>query len=835
MNVFVSETCFRQVFGGMKGSSARRVEDFNRLVARLRRARTREDLQAKGLGTKKYKSVGRDVYGVDLNNGLTAERVIFVFVEPGDERARDLFGRYALPGESETVLLCYCSEHDSQHRHAVQVARSQDGGQGAQVALSLPDAEAERVERASSLEAPWRAYGPGDLERYGMPRTPVLTQDKFRIVGDFLARPRPFLVTGAAGSGKTELGLRAMADFVRARSGPGAAAPRALYVTASPRLLAEVEGRCPDDVRPSCDFLTFDTLLRALSGRPDARFAGRALFASFAAALASRPAMGGPARGAMLRLLRERGEGAAYAEIYGVVAGGMGRGWDRLEDGRAPGPLLPEEEYLSLPDDMAGLSGADERRACWRLAEAYLGWAGASGRLSRNAAAVEACLRAKGGLFDLVVADEAQDLTEVQIELLRRRCAPGEAGGALFMTGDVNQVLAPTRFDARRLMRMGGAASVERLQGNFRNPREVCRLANAVGGLRAASRRLPARRGVEEAPEEAMNPAPGRAMWWVGRDEAALVRMADEAANVALVADARTAARLRRGEGGAAARGSVFSVEQVKGMEFDNVILYGVLAAEEAGLDALFEDGPKDASLRRPVNTLYVGVTRSCGSLLVAEPRFSAALGRLAGADEGFRRVLDLGEVAFDLDASAEGYLRAGRALKEQGAYSAAAANLERALAAPPARDGGLTADEAEQARRLLAACRVYEENDPESTPPARLAALLEEAGLPEEALPHARAALDARRAALLALAAERSLDGARLRPAARVAAFEDALARGGLDVAGLYGESPAYDALLDWYLGQRAEDLELYALEAEEHAAGALLALRRAAAALGR
>ena len=63
------------------------------------------------------------------------------------------------------------------------------------------------------------ALADGDLERYGRPRTPVLTEDKFRIVADFLAAHTPMLVTGAAGSGKTELGLRILHDFSRSWAG----------------------------------------------------------------------------------------------------------------------------------------------------------------------------------------------------------------------------------------------------------------------------------------------------------------------------------------------------------------------------------------------------------------------------------------------------------------------------------------------------------------------------------------------------------------------------------------------------------------------------------------
>lgn len=838
MNVFVSETCYRQVFGSKKGSSAQRVDDFNRLVGRLQVAQTRSDLMVKGLGTKKYRSMGRDVYGVDLNNGLTAERVIFLFVDPDDAAMTGQFGHYAQPGQAESVLLCYCSEHDAQHRHARQVADAGSRAEGAPVALALPHSQMEELERVERLEVPWRTYAPGDLEHYGCPRTPVLTESKFRIVNDFLARERPLLVTGAAGSGKTELGLRVLTDYLRS-DGKG----EALYLTFSPHLLSEVETRCPDDVRPRCSFLTFDTLLRMLTGDARARFAGAGTFASFAAALRARPAMGGGERARMLRLLDERGVGCVYAEVHGVIGGCMGAGWGRLDEGGGHGPLLARDAYLSLGDDRCGLTDPAERAAAYALAEAYARWCAAAGLALRNATALEATSRGDGprcgagprredgARYALVVADEVQDLTEVQVELLYRLCGGCAAAVRegrpvrLFMTGDVNQVLAPTAFDPRRFMGMDPRLQIDRLTGNFRNPEVVCALGNAVGELRAASRRLPARRASDDAPEESFNRSAGRTLWWVGDDEGALLRMADEGANVALVTDEATWRRLR----GQSA--SVFTVEQVKGMEFENVILYGVLAAERRRLDALFEDGPKDASLHRPLNRLYVGITRSCGTLLVAEPCHTPALGRLAGLDAHFERVDDLADVNFELDATARGYLAVARSLKEQGAFAAARANAERALALPPDVAGALDAREAEDARRLVAACRVYEAHDPDATPEPDLVAAFEAEGLFEEALPHARAALDGRRVALLSLAADRRLDGARFGAADRVAAFEDALARTGLDVGELYGVSSGrYDELLDWYVAQRADDLELFALEVAEHVDACRATLRRLA-----
>ena len=836
MNVFVSETCFRQVFGSAKGSSTQRQDDFNRLVARLQAAQTRDDLQVKGLGTKKYRSINHDVYGVDLNNGLTAERVIFYFLDPNNAEEAACFDRYRQPGQAETVLLAYCSEHDAQHRSAQLVASAHARGDVPQVVQALPDtselAELERIER---LEVPWRTYAPGDLERYGSPRTPVLTADKFRIVNDFLSRERPLLVTGAAGSGKTELGLRILADYTRSRE---QGSIRALYLTFSQRLLSEVETRCPDDVRPSCDFLTFETLLRTLSNDPAMRFAGPHSFNRFAAALRSRSGMGGTDRHRMLRLLDERGGGCVYAEVYGVIGGSMGAAWDRLDPAAlapapahapvsqkapdVPAPLISEEAYLALPEERCGLTDDRDRRAAYAVAEAYQRWNDTAGYAAHNAVALELAARVDLPRYDLVIADEVQDLTEVQIELLHRL-----VGGLLFMTGDANQVLAPTAFEARRLLRMDRRLAITRLQGNFRNPEVICDLANAVGELRASSRRLNARRGIEDAPEQSFNRSVGRALWWIGDDEEALVRMADEGANVALVTDAATARRL--GEGSS----SVFTVEQIKGMEFENVILYNVLAGSEERFDALYAEGPKDASLHRVLNKLYVGVTRSCGSLLVAEPRSTETLRRLVRADRDFERVASLDDVNFDLDVTARGYLSVGRTLKEQGAWSAARANLERALSIRPDAPGGLTAREREDAERLLRACAIYAANRPDNTPEDRLVGLLEEAGLYEEALPHARAALDVRREALLTLAADRRLDGARYNAAARVAAFEAQLARTGLDLPDLFGVSTAYDELLVWYLSERCDDLELFALETASRVETLTASLRRTVAAM--
>ncbi len=821
MNVFVSQTCYRQVYGTVKGSSTRRVEDFNRLVARLQQARTRDDLQVKGLGTKKYRSVGGDVYGVDLNNGLTAERVIFTFLDEDDPRAQEAFGRYMQPGQVQTVLLCYCSEHDSQHRHAVQVARGLATTGPGRIADVLGDAQAAELARIQAFEVPWRTFGEGDLERYGAPRTPVLTQDKFRIVGDFMAFDGPMLVTGAAGSGKTELGLRIIEEIAAAR--PAGRPARILYTTVSQRLLAEVEGRLSHRARASCELLTFDALLRSLAAQPGLRLASRRTFLAFVAALRARPAMCGKDRASILRLIDTHGEGCVYAELYGVVFGGMGPAWDRLDRAGQPEAceVLSEADYLALGDDVGYLSDEESRRATYAAGRHYAKWLRQAGVCSRNALAARLACQGRLSPFDLVVADEVQDLSEVQVELLARLARPRAGAAArLFMTGDVNQVLAPTAWTARRYLRMDRALMSERLEGNFRNPKAVCEVGNGVARLRASSPRLPHRRRSEMALEASHNRATGRVSWCVCDDEDLLVQMADEAANVALVCDGPTYTRL------APKSASVFTVEQIKGMEFSNVILYGLFATQAPALEALFAPGPKDASLHRCLNLLYVGVTRASANLLVVEAAETAPLARFVEACPGLERIGAPREAGFDLDASALGYFRVACELKEQGAYAAARDNFTRALAVgQDATGGALAPDLRDRARRLMRACDIYlglgEEFDD-----ARAMRAFEAAGLYEQAAPHARAALDEMHVCLLALAADRDLDGAHFGPVARAENFQEVLARTGVGLERLFGVSPAFDRLLEEYLQALADEMDILALETQEHAHKVLAAL---------
>src|SRR4029453_14640186 len=93
-----------------------------------------------------------------------------------------------------------------------------------------------------------------------------------------------------------------------------------------------------------------------------------------------------------------------------------------------------------------------------------------------------------GGLYDHLVCDEAQDLAEIQRELLLR-LVPGRSLGGLFLAGDPQQVINPSGFrwaEVRsrirdRFIERGRAApELAPLTRNFRSVRGLVELANEV-------------------------------------------------------------------------------------------------------------------------------------------------------------------------------------------------------------------------------------------------------------------------------------------------------------------------------------------------------------------
>jgi DNA helicase IV len=273
----------------------------------------------------------------------------------------------------------------------------------------------------------------------------------------------------------------------------------------------------------------------------------------------------------------------------------------------ADGILTEEEQELLL----WAKGPRSVKAAAWSVTDAYL---------------VDEAVDVVGGTttFGHVVADEAQDLSAMQLRAIGRRCRFGSAT----LLGDLAQRTTPWSAE-----RWGDAVDhlgqrsvrVEQLPRAFRAPKEVLDFANRLLPEIAAEVR-PAR-SVRSVPGSlrvrAVTPAAVPATWLQALDEA----LAEDGSVGLIVADpAVGAARTElTGRGvefrevdrfDAGTRLALVPASAVKGLEFDQVVLVEPAEIADPAL------GP--AGLRR----LYTALTRAVLGLAIVHAKpLPAALG----------------------------------------------------------------------------------------------------------------------------------------------------------------------------------------------------------------
>ena len=426
-----------------------------------------------------------------------------------------------------------------------------------------------------------------------------LTAEQYAVV----RAPGPVLLSGSAGSGKTTIAVHRLAAAVGA-----AESVRALYLTYSTwlrdharRLFHDLVA-CRGEIPPAWpQFLTVQELYRTLIGENGGAPLGLVVdYPEFARWYEGQ--------------FRRADAALAWEEIRGIVKGAS---LDRTR------PLLPRDEYEALGRKRAP-AFVGERGRLYHVARRWQEHLEVGRRLDE----IDLCRLAlaavpAGGLYDHLVCDEAQDLAEIQMELLLR-LVPGRSLAGLFLAGDPQQVINPsgfrwaevrTRIRDRFLDRGRPVPDLAILTKNFRSVRGLVELANEVLAFKRD------RTGRSEGDETEQSEVAGAAPILVAGDETALADairgFGPRCAVVAGSADIRE--RLQAVLGTT----RVFTIPEAKGLEFDVAILWGVVAADPDPWRRLLDLGlglREDPPARRALHHLYVAVTRARRHLAVYEP-----------------------------------------------------------------------------------------------------------------------------------------------------------------------------------------------------------------------
>jgi hypothetical protein len=283
-----------------------------------------------------------------------------------------------------------------------------------------------------------------------------------------------------------------------------------------------------------------------------------------------------------------------------------------------------------------------------------------------------------------VVVDEVQDMTTVQLDVILRSLArPGQ----FILCGDANQIVHPNFFSWSKLKsffhtdgrRAGPAGAIKILTSNYRNSTQVTELANRILKLKTA------RFGSVDRESHYLVQSTAE------RPGGVLLLDDDETTTSALNRSTRLSTRfavivLEAGHKAEAKKQFdtplVFSVQEAKGLEYDNIVLFNVVSASRERFGEIARGVEREDLLATElrygrakdktdksleiykfhINALYVAITRAIDTVYLVEGDPEHRLFDVLGLKVA-RGPLELAEE----ESSLETWRREARRLELQG------------------------------------------------------------------------------------------------------------------------------------------------------------------------
>ena len=476
-------------------------------------------------------------------------------------------------------------------------------------------------------------------------------------------QPPPLIIVGSAGSGKTALTLEKLKHVEG----------ELLYVTLSGFLAENARNLYYSNgfrhTGQETNFLSYREFVESIH-IPAGREATWKHFSSWFARIRNN--------------FREIDPHQAFEEIRGVITANAGG-------------LLSQEEYERLGVRQSIFS-IDQRTKVYALFEKYRQWLGTDGLYDLNLVA-HAWMEKADPRYDFIVVDEVQDLTAVQLALILRTL---RKPGHFLLCGDSNQIVHPNFFSWNQVKnlfwndpKLAASHKISVLTSNFRNGTKTTQLANRL--LKIKQQRFGS---IDRESNYLVDP--------VGEEAGMVVLMADKDTakhelNSRTRQSARFAVLVMRDEDKAEARKHfstplLFSIHEAKGLEYDNIVLYGFISGNRKEFNEIIDGVDKDVLKKEGldynrardksdksleaykffINALYVALTRAVRNLYIIE------------SDTGHRifDLLDLsvtGKVKVDEERSSiEEWQKEVRKLELQGKHEQAEAIRETILHQTP-------------------------------------------------------------------------------------------------------------------------------------------------------
>ena len=430
----------------------------------------------------------------------------------------------------------------------------------------------------------------------------------------------PLILIGAAGSGKTVLTL----EKLKCLHGDVLYVTLSAYLAENARNLYYSFGY--ENERQNVDFLSLREYVETLQVPP-----GRPItFRAFAEWFARRAYGSGLKDAHML-----------FEEFNGVLTG--------MTVDKA---YLTRDEYLALGIRQS-IFPQDQRDRVYAVFQRYMEWLRQDAWYDPNLIAFEYRSLCKPR-YDFVVVDEVQDITNIQLHLILKSLRRPED---FVLCGDSNQIVHPNFFSWAKVKSLfyekrvkGGSEIIRVLNANYRNSPQVTDIANRL--LLVKNARFGSIDRESNYLVRAISDRPGSVE--LTRDSEKTRSDIDKKTS----RSTRFAVIVMRAEDKAEARRSfhtplVFSVQEAKGLEYENIVLLNCVTNNARAFDEITagvtaDDVTRDLRYARAAdksdksleaykfytNALYVALTRAVGNVYLVESHTRHRLWSLLGLAE---------------------------------------------------------------------------------------------------------------------------------------------------------------------------------------------------------
>lgn len=290
---------------------------------------------------------------------------------------------------------------------------------------------------------------------------------------------------------------------------------------------------------------------------------------------------------------------------------------------------LSYSDYSMVSDQISPFS-EDQKRVIYEIFKMYLEWLEKYPYVDENdiAAKIIGQVKNDGEKYTLIVVDEVQDLTEVQIFLLTQLL---NDSGIIVFTGDIHQIINPTFFDTSRLrdyfysrFNEYNSSTLEEayLTYNHRSQKEIIELANKLSKIR--KKKISKSQQETEEDQKAIKDN-GVKPFLLSYDKEYRNQMISEIQKpftAVVVSSENEKNRLLEELGSEGidkeSIKNLYTINDIKGMEYKYVFCYNLVADYEKEWIGILAQEPEELH-RYYFNLLYVAITRSTDYLYLMD------------------------------------------------------------------------------------------------------------------------------------------------------------------------------------------------------------------------